>query len=328
MAPLFWLAGPLTLYRAAVLGGGVAVLVAPWVAFNLVTTGTPLPATASAKIEGGLVGFLSGAREPLGTALLWRPWQFETEWVRWLFSVDVLLPILALVGLWGLSRRRGRAAVCARPPWCCTRSAWRSSRHTAVPGSRRAAIRSTCCRWPSPWRWPLLRRCRAPPGSAVCCAPSSRAPSSVAPSGVFLAAATRYAWAVQNIDAMQVRLGQWIAARTPPGARLGLNDVGAIAYLSRREVVDVMGLVTPAIIPYRRDGERGVLAFLERACPDYLVIFPEWFPRLSSMRDRFTPIHQIRLDPQHRGRRRPPGGARKPWSRWKRAVRCPHPPVS
>ena len=109
-------------------------------------------------------------------------------------------------------------------------------------------------------------------------------------------AASRYAWAVQNIDAMQVRLGEWVAAHTPAPARLALNDVGAIAYVSRREVVDLMGLVTPAIIPYRRDGEAGVLRYLERACPDYLVIFPEWFPTLAAMSDRFTPIHRIRLD--------------------------------
>ena len=29
------------------------------------------------------------------------------------------------------------------------------------------------------------------------------------------AGATRYAWAVQNIDAMQVHLGRWVAAHAP-----------------------------------------------------------------------------------------------------------------
>ncbi|HLQ22218.1 MAG TPA: hypothetical protein VK132_03380, partial [Gemmatimonadales bacterium] len=109
-------------------------------------------------------------------------------------------------------------------------------------------------------------------------------------------AADRYAWAVQNIDAMQVQVGRWVAAHTPPDARLALNDVGAIAYVSRREVVDLMGLVTPAIVPYRRAGEAGVLRYLERTCPEYLIIFPAWFPELSAMSDRFTPIHRIRLD--------------------------------
>jgi hypothetical protein len=108
-------------------------------------------------------------------------------------------------------------------------------------------------------------------------------------------AATRYGWAVQNIEAMQVHLGHWVAANTPHDARLALNDVGAIAFLSRREVVDVMGLVTPAVLPYRRDGESGVLRYLERACPDYLIVFPRWFPRLAVMEERFTPIYRVRL---------------------------------
>jgi hypothetical protein len=108
--------------------------------------------------------------------------------------------------------------------------------------------------------------------------------------------ATRYAWAVQNIDAMQVNLGRWVQAHTPPESRLAINDVGAIAYFGRREVIDVMGLVTPAILPYRRDGEAGVLRFLERACPDYLIVFPAWFPALSARADLFTAIHGIKLE--------------------------------
>ena len=108
-------------------------------------------------------------------------------------------------------------------------------------------------------------------------------------------AATRYGWAVQNIEAMQGHVGRWVAANTPPDARLAVNDVGAIGYLSRREVVDVMGLVTPAILPYRRDGEAGVLRYLERACPDYLIVFPRWFPRLTAMVERFTPIYRVVL---------------------------------
>ena len=109
-------------------------------------------------------------------------------------------------------------------------------------------------------------------------------------------AADRYAWAVQNIDAMQVHLGRWVDTHTSPDARLALNDVGAIAYVSRRDVVDLMGLVTPAIIPYRRSGDDGVLRYLERVCPDYLIVFPAWFPKLSAMTDRFTPIYRLRLE--------------------------------
>ena len=83
-------------------------------------------------------------------------------------------------------------------------------------------------------------------------------------------------------------------AHTPPEARLALNDVGAIAYVSRREVVDMIGLVTPAIVPHRRGGEPAVLRYLEATCPDYLIVFPEWFPALTR-EHHFAPIYRVRL---------------------------------
>jgi len=57
-----------------------------------------------------------------------------------------------------------------------------------------------------------------------------------------------------------------------------------------------MGLVTPRIIPYRRDGEAGVLRYLQQSCPDYLIVFPAWFPGMAARRDLFTPVHRVKLD--------------------------------
>ncbi len=108
-------------------------------------------------------------------------------------------------------------------------------------------------------------------------------------------ASSHYAWAVQNINAMQVHLGKWVAGNTPAGARLALNDIGAIAFVSRREVIDLMGLVTPEIRPYRRQGEDGVIRYVAEACPDYVIIFPTWFPRLASLASRYEPIYRVRL---------------------------------
>jgi len=290
LVPLLWLAGPLTARRSAVALGLPAMMLVPWVAFNLRTSGTPLPATAIAKIEGGLVGLLEGARESAAMTLLSRPWQFEREWTTWLVSVNVLLPVLILPGLWVVWRRGGRA--------------W------ALPASI-LFLHPLGMALLAPYRGPAFQEGRYSIQLlplAIVVAVSALALGEgwlrrvamalllVASLASLSPGATRYAWAVQNIDAMQVSLGRWVQAHTPADSRLALNDVGAIAYLGRREVVDVMGLVTPAIIPYRRDGEAGVLRFLERACPDYLIIFPAWFPVLSARTDRFTPIHRVRLE--------------------------------
>ena len=331
LVPLLWLGGPLTLKRSLASLGIPAAVLSPWIAFNLWTAGTPLPVTAAAKIEGGLVGLLAGTRESVTETVFGRPWRFEAEWAAWLVSVDVLLPIFILPGLWVLWRRHGRAAL--------------------LPASI-LLLHPLGMALLAPYRGPAFQEGRYSIQLlplAICVAVTALSPVWTSSQGrgqgkawvgraaivLFIVAsvvplwsgAVRYAWAVQNIDAMQAHLGRWVSEHTPSGARLALNDVGAIVYLGRREAVDVMGLVTPAIIPYRREGEKGVLRYLERACPDYLIIFPAWFPELASRGDRFTPVYRVRLE------RNTVAGADEmvvyetAWNRWSRAPRpCPERP--
>ncbi len=309
LLPLFWLAGPMTWRRAVAWSVPVAVCLGPWIAFNLTTSGTPWPATAAAKVEGGLVGFLEGVREPLKTALLMRPWQFESEWIGWLWRTDALLPVLLLPGLWWLGRRWGRVALA---PACALLvhplamallapyrgPAFQEGRYSIhlLPLAIVVAVAPLAMSFSSSFL-PGWREDRV--SGAVTLRRAGWVGALALLAGMLVAlppAASRYGWAVQNIEAMQVHLGRWVERHTPARARLGLNDVGAIAYFSRREIVDVMGLVTPAIIPFRRDGEPGVLRYLEQVCPDYLIIFPDWFPTISAMTDRFHPVYRVRLD--------------------------------
>jgi arabinofuranosyltransferase len=294
---LTWVAGPLTPGRTVRYTVAGIVIIGPWVAFNLVTGGTPLPATAAAKIEGGLAGFLAGTREPAARTFLSRPWDFWKEWAHWLWDVNSLLPFLIVGGL-GLL-------------W------WRGGRRLGLPATA-LLLQPLAMALLAPYRGPAFQEGRyaihlIPLAFATAVLPMAALGRAREVAGLtrlrrLLAAglaaaalvslwpaATRYGWAVQNIESMQVRLAQWVNAHTPLDARLALNDVGAIGYLSRRPVIDVMGLVTPAILPYKKDGEAGVLRYLERACPDYLIVFPAWFPRLTAMHDRFTPVERVRL---------------------------------
>jgi len=72
--------------------------------------------------------------------------------------------------------------------------------------------------------------------------------------------------------------------------------VGAIAYFSRYPLIDLMGLVTPDIIPYRRAGEQGVIRYLAERCPDYVIVFPTWFPQMTARRESLEPIYRVRLE--------------------------------
>jgi hypothetical protein len=112
---------------------------------------------------------------------------------------------------------------------------------------------------------------------------------------VLPAAAGRYAWGVENINAMQVHLGQWVDRTLPRTARIAMNDIGAIAFFSRREVIDLIGLVTPEILPYRRRGEHGVIEYVRETCPDYVIVFPTWFPDLTKQDWLVEPVYRVRL---------------------------------
>ena len=103
--------------------------------------------------------------------------------------------------------------------------------------------------------------------------------------------APRYAAQVANINRLHVEMGRWVAAHTPADALVATNDIGAIAYISGRRILDTEGLVTPGIIPFK--AERRQLEFLESARPDLLIVFPEWYPHLVARSDLFTEIHRI-----------------------------------
>jgi hypothetical protein len=218
-----------------------------------------------------------------------RPGAFSLDWLRFLSLTHPLLPLalLALVVAW---RRVDRAL--------------------GVVGLVLLA-HPLAMALLAPYRGPAFQEGRysihlLPVALLVLAAASATLPPRVATTArvlyvaaalvTLIPAADRYAWAVQNINAMQVRLGRWVDANVPRGATLAVNDIGAIAYFSRRPVLDLMGLITPEILPYRRDGEDGVIRFIVERCPDYVIIFPAWFPRLAARRDLLVPIHAVRLE--------------------------------
>jgi len=107
-----------------------------------------------------------------------------------------------------------------------------------------------------------------------------------------------YARNVDDINQMHVRLGHWVKENTPPDAVVALNDIGAIAYISEREVVDLAGLVTPEITPaLRAPGQtQPLIDFLARRGVEYVVIFPNWFPGLAARDDVLQEVHRVTLE--------------------------------
>ena len=334
LIPLLVLARRLTLRRAAAFALVTVVTVAPAALFSLWTVGTLYPATAAAKVEGGLVGWLGGVNEPAALTWIWRPWTFLTGWIGWLTATHWLLPLALVPGLVLVWRRAGRAlgavalALVAHPFGMALLAPYRGpafqegrysihllplvvltlavalgDRGRGGPPSETTLANTSSHELPP--RGDAVDPDNTGPGRGATAPPVPQRNSWVRTIAVvwlgiavvsLVPAATRYGWAVQNINAMQVHLGRWVDTNLPRTARIAANDIGAIAYFSRREVIDLMGLVTPEIIPFRRRGELGVMRYLKEACPQYVIIFPAWFPQIASSTETLEPVYRVRLE--------------------------------
>jgi len=91
----------------------------------------------------------------------------------------------------------------------------------------------------------------------------------------------RYALAVRNINQMQVYLGKWMNQNIPERSLVAIHDVGAIKFFGNRDCLDLEGLVSPQIIPYKIMGSDSYIVYLNEHRPDYFIIFAAYYPVLA-----------------------------------------------
>lgn len=109
------------------------------------------------------------------------------------------------------------------------------------------------------------------------------------------------ATSADNIYSLHVRLGKWLKNSTPEDAVVATQDIGAMGYYSDRRIIDLVGLVTPEILPYVSgkgftvERSRLVYQYLEKKRPDYLAIFPVLYPGLTGNQKVFLPIRIINI---------------------------------
>jgi hypothetical protein len=87
--------------------------------------------------------------------------------------------------------------------------------------------------------------------------------------------------------------GLWARAETPPGTLIAVPDIGAFGYYSDRPVLDLFGLVTPAMAPIAvREGYDTIvdrLLFERVGRPDYLIDRARDANRLAGTEDPANP---------------------------------------
>jgi len=91
-------------------------------------------------------------------------------------------------------------------------------------------------------------------------------------------------WNVENINDQQVKIGRWINRSLQDEKVLGMNDIGAITFVTKKRIVDMEGLVTPEIFKLRKlsieQSNKALLKLLKQNNVNYIIIYPGWYDYL------------------------------------------------
>lgn len=68
--------------------------------------------------------------------------------------------------------------------------------------------------------------------------------------------ASDYSYRIQTLNTVHVEAARWINANTPQGAVIATHDIGIIGYHTERQIVDLLGLVTPEVVPIMHDPQK------------------------------------------------------------------------
>ncbi|TEU21371.1 MAG: hypothetical protein E3J21_02005 [Anaerolineales bacterium] len=262
---------------------GFALLLLPYLLFNLTTSGLPFPNTLYAKqaeYQAEIVKFSFAVR-------LWRVTRPTIVGAQ-----ALLLPGFAFAIYRTIREKRGKAALPLL--WWATTLvlyAWRLPQdyqhgRYLIPTIPILIIFGS---------WGTLNLLRLDSRQTI---------ARVLSRAMFIAAcvlllvfwiigARAYAADVGFIEGEMVAVAHWLEAHTPSDALIAVHDIGAVGYLVDRPLLDLAGLITPEVVPFIADEAR-LLAFMEEKGADYVVFFPDWSPTYARMSQdpRLHPVYR------------------------------------
>jgi hypothetical protein len=96
--------------------------------------------------------------------------------------------------------------------------------------------------------------------------------------------ARQNAYDVYLIESEMVMTAKWVEQNLPSDARLAVHDIGALGYYVENPLVDMAGLISPEVVRFIRDEER-LAEYLDANSVDFLITFPSFYPKLTSQRE-------------------------------------------
>ena len=112
--------------------------------------------------------------------------------------------------------------------------------------------------------------------------------------------AREYAHFCKYHNDRHVAAGKWIDAHLPQEAFIATHDIGAIAYYGKRKILDMVGLVTPEIIPHIRDEQFNTYLeqYLNRNKITHIAVLTSWLEIVNS-NSLFSPVNSPEIIEVH-----------------------------
>jgi arabinofuranosyltransferase len=94
------------------------------------------------------------------------------------------------------------------------------------------------------------------------------------------------------INGEMVATARWLNENTAPGEVIAVHDIGAVGYLTDRPLLDLAGLITPEVIPFIDDAGR-LADWMEQRGAAYAVFFPDFSAAYEQLAadPRLVPVH-------------------------------------
>ena len=92
------------------------------------------------------------------------------------------------------------------------------------------------------------------------------------------------------INNEMVRVAKWVNENVPRGSSVAAHDIGALGYFADVRLIDLAGLVSPDVIPLMGDGAR-LWVFIRERNSQYVINYPGWCPNFLSS-ELLTPVFQ------------------------------------
>ena len=91
-----------------------------------------------------------------------------------------------------------------------------------------------------------------------------------------------YAYDVAYIESQMVDSARWVSENIARDEIIAAHDIGALGYFGQHSIVDLAGLISPEIVPIMTDDVR-LSKYMTEHSVKYFIAFPGWRPALTVM---------------------------------------------